>query len=195
MTTRNYLNKMAGIGVLMIGLAISSCKKDFLDLRPYDSIGSDVAISNVSDMKAALSGAYANLGSVNLYGRTVPLFADLLADNVYISAVNSNRYLDFFQVNYTVNNVNAQGIWETAYNTILNTNNVIGSSLQGTPEIDQLRGEALAIRALMYFELVKHFAKPYTVDPNGWGVPLILNYDPFKKPQRNTVAEVYTQIK
>ena len=146
-------------------------------------------------MEIAVNGAYANLRSANLYGRTIPLFADLLADNVYISAVNSNRYLDFFQVNYTVNNGNAQGIWETAYNTILNTNNVIGSSLQGTPEIDQLRGEALAIRALMYFELVKHFAKPYTVDANGLGVPLVVSYDPFKKPQRNTVAEVYAQIK
>jgi hypothetical protein len=46
----------------------------------------------------------------------------------------------------------------------------------------------------MYFELVKHFSKPYTVDPNALGVPLILTYDPFVKPQRNTVAEVYTQI-
>ncbi|SHF35209.1 RagB/SusD family nutrient uptake outer membrane protein [Flavisolibacter ginsengisoli] len=194
MTTRSYFNKAATLGVLMIGLVITSCKKDFLDLRPYDSIGSDVAISNVSDMKAALSGAYANLGSVNLYGRTIPLFADLLADNVYISTVNSNRYLDFFQVNYTVTNSNAQGVWESAYSTILRSNNVINSPLKGTAEIDQIRGEALSIRALMYFELARHFAKPYTVDPNAPGVPVILEYNPIVKPPRNTLKEVYAQI-
>ncbi len=182
--------------VLIVSIAIfCSCKKSFLDREPYASLPTSESIKTVDDMEIAVNGAYSNLRSTNLYGRTVPLFADLLADNVYISAVNSNRYLDFFQVNYTVNNGNAQGIWETAYNTILNTNNVIGSSLQGTPEIDQLRGEALAMRALMYFELVKHFAKPYTVDANGLGVPLIVSYDPFKKPQRNTVSEVYAQIK
>ena len=71
---------------------------------------------------------------------------------------------------------------------------MINSSLQGNENIDQLRGEALAIRGLMYFELVKFFAKPYTVDPNALGVPLILVYDPTLKPQRNSVQEVYTQI-
>ena len=46
----------------------------------------------------------------------------------------------------------------------------------------------------MYFELVKFFAKPYTVDPNGLGVPIITTYDPFVKPKRNTTSEVYAQI-
>ncbi len=181
--------------LLVILVLFGSCKKEFLNREPYGGLPTNESITTVEDMEIALNGAYANLRSVNLYGRTLPLFADLLADNVYISSTNSNRYLDFYQVNYTVNNGNARGIWETAYNNILNTNNIINSQLQGSEDIDQFRGEALAIRALMYFELVKHFSKPYTVDPTGLGVPLILTYDPFKKPQRNTTAEVFTQIK
>ena len=140
-----------GIVVLM-----SACKKDFLDLQPYDSVSSDVAITDVAGMKAALGGAYSNLGNVSLYGRTIPLFGDLLADNVYISTINSNRYLDFFQVNYTITNGNAQGIWQSAYSTISRANNVINATIESSAEVDQLRGEALAIRALMYFELVKY---------------------------------------
>ena len=114
-----------------------------------------------------------------------------MADNVYISTTNSNRYLDFFQVNFTVLNANAQGIWETAYNTIMDANNVINSSLTGTARSNQYRGEALTLRALMHFELVKHFAKPYTVEPNGLGVPIVLSYDPFAKPQRNTTGMLW----
>lgn len=187
-------NKTVAATVLLGLMLLAGCKKSFLDLRPYDSVSSDVAINNASDMQAALAGAYLNISSANLYGRTIPLFGDLLADNLYISTINSNRYLDFFQINYTVVNGNAQGIWETAYSAILRANNVINSSLQGTPQIDQLRGEALAIRALMYFELVKFFAKPYTVDPNGLGVPIVLEYNPAYKPTRNSLKEVYDQI-
>jgi starch-binding outer membrane protein, SusD/RagB family len=181
--------------LLILVLAAGSCKKSFLDKEPYGGLPTSEALTNADDMETALNGAYAVLRSPNLYGRTIPLFGDLFADNVYISSTqNSNRYLDFFQVNMTVNNANARGIWETGYNLILDANNIINSSLKGTSQIDQFRGEALALRALMYFELVKHFAKQYTVDPNALGVPIVLTYDPFAKPQRNTVAEVYTQI-
>lgn len=194
MKSKNKLNIIAIVSCLAAAFLFSSCKKDFLNLRPFDKVSADVAITNVADMQAAVSGAYNSLQSANLYGRTLPLFGDLVADNVIISTTNSNRYLDFFQINYTIVNGNAAGIWQTAYTTILRTNNVINSTLSGTPQIDQLRGEAQAIRALMYFELVKYFAKPYTTDPAGLGVPIILEYAPLVKPKRNTTGEVYAQI-
>ena len=184
------------IPVLFILLLITpSCKEEFLDRDPYGGLPTSESLLNEDDMETALNGVYAGLRSPDLYGRTIPLFGDLMADNVYISTTNSNRYLDFFQVNFTVLNANAQGIWETAYNTIMDANNVINSSLTGTARSNQYRGEALTLRALMHFELVKHFAKPYTVEPNGLGVPIVLSYDPFAKPQRNTTSEVYAQIK
>ncbi|RYZ46403.1 MAG: hypothetical protein EOO14_24640, partial [Chitinophagaceae bacterium] len=175
-------------------LFFTACKKDFLDKEPYGSLPTAESITNAADMRTALNGVYATLRNANLYGRTVPLVGDLLADNVYISTTNSNRYLEFQNINYTVNNLMVEGIWQTAYNAILNANNVINSSLQGTDEISQYRAEALALRALLYFELVKFYALPYTTDPNALGVPLILTYDPFVKPKRNTVAQVYAQI-
>ena len=180
--------------LLLILFFFSACKKDFLNKEPYGSLPTGEAITNAADMRTALNGIYAALRSPNLYGRTIPLVGDLLADNVYISTTNSNRYLEFQNINFTVNNANAAGIWQTAYNAILDANNVINSSLQGTAEIAQYRGEALALRALLYFELVKFFAQPYNVAPNALGVPLILTYDPFVKPKRNTVSEVYAQI-
>jgi len=188
-STYKYLFLIAGITLFS-----SSCKKDFLNRRPYDSVSSDVAITNVQDMQAALSGAYANLRSSSLYGRDAILFGDLVADNLYISSNNSGRALDMYQINYTVTNATAQGIWQNAYSTILDANNVINSNLTGSAQVDQIRGEALALRAFIYSELLKFFAKPYAVDPNGLGVPLVLEYNPTFKPSRNTTTEVYTQI-
>jgi starch-binding outer membrane protein, SusD/RagB family len=46
----------------------------------------------------------------------------------------------------------------------------------------------------MYFQLVRSFARPYSDNPEGPGVPLVLTYDPLLKPARNTVKQVYEQI-
>lgn len=190
----NTLNKVIPVVMGML-LITTSCNKEFLDREPYGGLPTNEAITNVDDMETATNGIYATLRSENLYGRNLPLIADLLADNVYISPTNSNRYTAFFQVNFTVNNGEARDIWQTAYNAILNANNVINSAVTGTPEANEFRGEALALRALMYFELVKHFSPQYTVaGANAPGVPIILTYDPFKKPARNTLGEVYVQI-
>ena len=120
----------------------AACKKNFLDRQAYGGLPTTDAITNEADMETALNGVYATLRSSNLYGRTIPLIGDLLADNVYISTTNSNRYLKFMQVNYTVNNGNAQGIWQTAYNAILNANNVINSSLSGTAKCRPVQGRS-----------------------------------------------------
>ena len=60
--------------------------------------------------------------------------------------------------------------------------------------VDAIKAEAYAIRALMYFKLVNCYARPYTDNPDDLGVPLVLHYDPNAKPTRNTVKEVYEQI-
>ena len=181
--------------LLFFIITFSSCKKDYLDLEPYNGLPTSESILNEDDMEIALNGAYASLRSIALYGRTLPLFGDLAADNVYISTTNSNRYLEYMYYTYTVSNGNARDMWQSAYATILYANNVINSTVAKSAVSDQLRGEAMAIRALMYFELVKHFSKPYTVDANAIGVPIVLTYSPFVKPVRNSVSEVYAQIK
>jgi hypothetical protein len=88
------------------------------------------------------------------------------------------------------------GFWTAAYNTILRANNIISASPKVTNQanLNQYKGEAYAIRALSYYYLIQYFARPYTDNPSGPGVPLVLTYDPTAKPARNTVAEVYTQI-
>ncbi|PWU01749.1 MAG: hypothetical protein C5B52_06945 [Bacteroidetes bacterium] len=175
-------------------ILLGSCKKQFLDLQPYDQVPLEEAIVDENSMQTAVNGMYSSLRAVDFFGRSVPIDGDLLADNIYISPVNSNRYLPELTYTYIETYSNVQNLWAEAYNTILRANNVINSSIKGSDVADQLRGEALTIRALSYFELVKFFALPYTSDPASPGVPLVLTYDPHLKPARNTVGEVYQQI-
>lgn len=181
------------IFILLVSV-FASCKKDFLTLTPYTSLSPAQALGTEADLKVALNGAYAGLRNTDLFGRTVPVAGDEYADNAYVSVKNSGRYIQFNTYAITVADGNVGGFWTAAYNTILRANNIINSSLTGTANISQYKGEAYAIRALCYFYLVRYFAKPYTDDPNALGVPIILTYDINQKAARNTVGEVYTQI-
>jgi len=182
------------IVMLFTGMIFSSCSKSFTDLKPYNALPLADALNSEANLNTAVNGMYAGMRSVNLYGRTLPIKGDLMGDNVYIKAANSGRYLDFNDYNITVANTNAQGVWQSAYVVIKNANTIINSTLPTNPNINQFKGEAYAVRALMYFELVRNFATPYTVDQNALGVPLVTVFDQNLLPTRNTVKQVYDQI-
>ena len=188
------LTSIIGIcGVALITL-LSSCKDEFLDKVPYDAIPFDDALLTEDDMQAALNGVYSNMLGSGLYGRTVPIMGDLLADNVYISSANTGRYIPFNTYAIFDDNGDVDGVWSSAYYAILNANQVISADLPANANVNQMRGEAYAARGMMYFDLVRIFAKPYNSDNiNSAGVPIVLTYQPEIKPARNTVGEVYAQ--
>jgi starch-binding outer membrane protein, SusD/RagB family len=175
-------------------LSFSSCKKEFLDLKPYAALPLSDAYKTEADLNTAVNGMYQTMRSTNLYGRTLPIKGDLMADNVFIKPSNSGRYLDFNDYNIIVSNTNAVAVWGSAYLVIKNANAIINSTLAANANVNQFKGEAYAVRALMYFELVRNFAKPYTVDPDGLGVPIITSFSESALPARNTTREVYKQI-
>ena len=91
---------------LAIIIATPSCKKKFLDLFPYDQVPQDKAIIDEAGMQAAVNGLYSQLRNTSLFGRSLPLYGDIIADNVFISTQNSNRYIAEF--NYTYTNTNGR---------------------------------------------------------------------------------------
>ena len=62
-------------------------------------------------------------------------------------------------------------------------------------EKDQIKAEALAVRALFYFWLVNLYGEPYTENPQALGVPLKLSSSVEEVSiARSTVEKVYEQI-
>jgi hypothetical protein len=186
--------KISFIIVLIGTVAFSSCKKSFTDLKPYNALPLPDALNSEAGLNTAVNGMYASLRSANLYGRTLPIKGDLMADNLYIKASNSGRYLDFNDYNITVGNANAQGVWQSAYIAVKNANTVINSPLPGNVNINQFKGEAYAVRALINFELVRNFALPYTVNADALGIPLVESFDQNNLPTRDQVKAVYASI-
>jgi hypothetical protein len=189
-----FMKQKIRLSLLTLLPLVFSCGESFLELSPYTEVPSTGAIQTTADLEAALNGCYAQLRSPGLFGRTLPVIGDLAADNVYISARNSGKYLAFEQATITSDNAQYKAIWFESYTTILRTNKVIDSTLPTDSTTQQLKGEAYALRALMYFTLVRTFARPYTDTPAKPGVPLVMHDDPTLHPPRNTVGQVYNAI-
>src|SRR5439155_14059095 len=75
----------------------------------------------------------------------------------------------------------------------MRANSIIDAYVTGT-NVSSIKAEAYAIRALLYFKLVNIFAQPYSQNPGGLGVPLVLHYDPYNLPDRSTIGDVYQQV-
>ena len=192
----NNISKMflaVGAAVIMFG-----CSKSFLDAKPYGSVVLSQAINSEDDMNTAVNGLYSSLRATDFYGRTYAVKGDLMADNAYLSNSNSGRYLSFNNYNFTKTDSYASAVWINAYSAIKNANLIINSGLDPAKSVNvsQLLSEAYAIRGMIYFDLVRNYALPYTAaDPNSTlGVPIVTNFDATIKPSRATVAAVYAQV-
>jgi len=142
------------------------------------------------------AGMYSSLRATDLYGRTLPVKGDIMADNTFVFTANSGRYTTMNSYIFTTSDAYALGIWTNAYVAIKYANTIITAapSIVTTANVNQYLGEAYAVRALMHFELVRNYAHPYTAAPADPGIPIVLKYDQDALPSRNTVKEVYTQV-
>jgi hypothetical protein len=176
-------------------LALTGCKKSFIDQKPYNAVVVADAIKNEADMSTAINGMYASMRATDFYGRTYAVKGDLMGPDCFLSSANSGRYTQFST--YTIVNTDgyASNIWLNSYSCIKNANIIIGSGLATSNDnISQLYSEAYAVRALVYFDLVRNFAKPYSDNPDGPGVPIVTTFDQAAKPARSSVKQVYAQI-
>jgi hypothetical protein len=185
---------IAAMGLLMLG----GCE-DFLEVTPKASLDSATAISNVNDAQVALNGVYDGLQSSDYYGRNFVVIPDAAGDDIKLSPSNSGRFLYALQWNTVESTGDIAGFWNRAYITINRANNIldnIGGMTDGTDaQRNQIKGEALFLRALSHFDLVRFFAQQYnyTTDQSHLGVPY-METSVISQPARNTVAEVYTKI-
>ncbi|HEY0898709.1 MAG TPA: RagB/SusD family nutrient uptake outer membrane protein [Sphingobacteriaceae bacterium] len=199
--------KFKYINRTLLGLAlcvfVASCD-DALEIEPKQNISATTALSSTEDVQNALIGAYSALGRPSLYGTNMILVSDLLANTGYLDWTGTfNSYRDLGQKITTATNAEATRTWTNAYAGINIANTVIGALDKVTDPAAKTRieGEALFIRAILHFDLVRLYALPYdaTTQNTQLGVPLMLKAvtstaDVDKEKARNTVAEVYAQV-
>lgn len=193
--------------VVTVSLLVA-CNKDFLDVKPQQSVLIEDVFSQMSTSRAAVNGLYSLMQSYSYYGRDAMVIPEVLSDNVTRSVRTGNRYTGMNTMTHTATDANVSRMWNQMYQVATNANAIIANednikkiatSLEQA-EAAQLVGEAYAVRAMVYFDLAKFFGRPlnFTADGSHLCVPLVLK--PITKieevvfPARNTAAEVYAQI-
>ena len=205
MIMRNILK----ISVAFMLLLTIGCSKEFLDPVPQTSL-SDLSVFDTKDrVVAQVNGMYAAVkNSAYLAGR-YQNYGDLRGDNFI--PLSNNLVTNFATWNHTeVSSTNeVQNCWGAIYGAI-NVINVFIDGLKTTWDSGKLSGkitqddynhymsEALALRGMCYFDLIRLYCKPFVLNAGANpGVPLRIKAEKSAVGNdlaRSTVAEVYTQI-
>lgn len=184
-------------------ILLNSCD-DFLEVDQVGKSTVPVFFSDMDGIRAALPGAYSTV--YEYYGEEFVLYPDVASDMLQVNTTGENAMIS--QYNYISNpqeEITAVGgIWTSALEALVNVNNILKyhpALLQQYPksenELEVIKAEALFLRALIHFDLVRVYAQPYnfTADASHIGIP-VLTDTPSSDDNvaRNSVGEVYTQI-
>lgn len=184
--------------VLCGAITLTSCD-DFLDVQPSNSSNAEGAIATVADAQVAMNGIMSSMTSSSYYGRNFILYGDAKGGDLTIySAGRGNDAL--YSFNHSATSSSYSGFWSRGYDCILQVNNLINNIEQceaaGSEEdFSYVKGQALTLRALFYFDLVRLYGLPYNYDSSSYGVPdvtEVLSAD--AQPTRATVAQNYSRI-
>lgn len=167
-----------------------------LELEPEQSISGEKAVSSESNIENILIGAYEEASQRGSYGGRLQVMADLLGAGPSINWGGTFiEPREIFQKNILTDNGFVSEFWQNAYETINQANLVLNNIDIVTSDTDKknrIEGEAKFLRALSYFDLVRHFSS------ENKGVPIrtegILDYAVDLSIARNSVSEVYALI-
>jgi tetratricopeptide (TPR) repeat protein len=192
--------KKTQIILTVLGIMLLASCENFLDVKPSNYAAAETSITNTADAQVAINGLMSKMTSYNYYGSNFVIYGDAKGGDFTIRS--QGRGLDgLYTFNHSATSGSYSGFWSQIYNNILQANNLIlnikkiEDADNGSPTLSGFKGQALTARALMYFDLVRMYGKPYNMDKVSYGVPLILEpLDASAQPTRESVEAVYTQI-
>lgn len=145
------LSVIASVSFLLI-----SCSEDFLNRQPEDTLAPGNFYRNQAEVKSGLVGCYKVLQSI--YNQTdMPLIVELMSDD------GKDRFRTEVWQTFKKTNAHSQaGIWNNNYKMIANCNTIISvidnytaRSAEEERTMKAYKGEAMFLRALAYFNLVR----------------------------------------
>ncbi|HEX3167198.1 MAG TPA: RagB/SusD family nutrient uptake outer membrane protein, partial [Chitinophagaceae bacterium] len=190
-------NKLRIFITSMLALGLFSCKKT-LDVQPTNQVDASTSIKTPADAQIMINGIIRSMSSSDYYGRNFILYGDAKGGDMTIpSQGRGNDALYTF--NHSASSGSYSGFWSQIYFSLLQVNNLLQNIGQletgGATGYGSYKGQALTLRAIMYFDLVRLYGKTYDLDKNAFGIPNITTpLNSSAQPLRSTVNENYTQI-
>lgn len=172
-------NKIFIIGFVSIAMFLGACNK-FLDVKPETSLAEEEFFTSEQGFTQALNGSYSQLATRNLYTDKLSMgYVSALAQNYNITYARSVDLLETAKLNYPSAEAegHASSIWSTAYTAIAGLNKILDNTMLNRKVLNEnnsyaiIRGESLALRALLHFDLYRLFGKEFQANKNVKAIP------------------------
>ena len=159
------------IGLLFL---LTSCN-DWLDVELDNKVDDDKLFNTAEGFKEALAGVYSSMSKSSMYGGRLTMeYVDVLAQYY-----NSNSTYEYWE-DYDYENSGCRsiisGMWNNLYSCISQANCILewadkNAGVLSESDRNQIRGEALALRAFLHFDLYRLFAPDVKWAQNAEGIP------------------------
>lgn len=181
-----------------VALSCFSCN-DWLNVQPKSQVRDTELYSSEAGFKEALAGVYSLLVTESLYTRELRFgMAGVLAQEW--SYYSASAYPSEGDYDYTTDGAKSKisAIWNGMYTAVANANVILEEidskrNLFTGVNYEVIKGEALALRAFIHFELLRWFGADYAVAPNKPSIPYVTRYSPAQSPQL-TVSQLIERV-
>lgn len=180
-----------------------SCR-DFLEHEPVEAISISTQLATKKGVLEALNGAYNQLRD-NYFTEAAYTYGDLQSGNLNYPPNTSGtisvpvRVDNAYQFDDQPSASKLKDYYTNSYQVINNVNLILQYVDKLTDatsqEINEIKAEALALRAFVHFQLLKYYGQNYTYTPDASHLGIVYNIAPLKVgvdfPSRRTAAETF----
>ena len=162
-------NKLKYLTMIVLVTTVVSCDS-WLDLGSEDRIMENTLFSSQAGFMTALNGVYIELLNSSLYGGTLSYKTfDILAQ-YYDCDKDEQTWQKLSTFDQTAKKGQVSGLWSKVYTLLVNVNTIIEACDERKEVLNSeyyhvIKGEALALRGLLHFEVFRVFGPIYSVDP------------------------------
>jgi tetratricopeptide (TPR) repeat protein len=155
------INKKLGI-VIVLSMVLGLLGGCNMEYKPHNQVTANKGELSSDLLKSITIGNYARLRNRG-YRHALYFMKALQSDNVAWVKKSGDPLSESYGFQQTVTDADALTIWKKAYHAIHSTNTVINSIDDNASEdMLQIKGENLFIRSILYNDLLRIFARPYS---------------------------------
>ena len=174
--------------ILLAVAAIISCScGKWLDVQPYDEIAEEDLMSTEAGFRQLLNGIYIGLNDDMLYGGALSVEMVEIMGGAYEMGTDGavwGNYSDIAAYRYGTEywRTRLNETWNKAYELILDCNLLLAGmdakkDIFSGNDFHIIKGEALALRAMLHFDMLRLFGPVYSRNPQAAAIPYYTRYD------------------
>ena len=189
-------------GLLCI-IMVSACKKT-IDVAPEFVKDGSAIFQTLNDYEFALTGAYALFRGTAYFGsggQTTSSWAnlpDMMTDNVLQTGEDLGNWATQVNWTYATTENDIEVAWIAAYSVIAQANLVLRNieqfSSSEPKRVNRIKGQALAIRGMAHFDILRYWGVDYDRNSANLGIPYVSSVNIDAKPARLTVKQSWDSI-